>query len=549
MTTTDPYAGFGTKKTHQSQQAPDRPEQVQNNQGGFVFEIDKFSQLRRFLTTGSAGGTFYVNERDLTAENGRLIIELTHSLEDHRKLVDTIVEISVGGRAMKQNPMLFALAIACQIGSTEGKQYARKQITTVARTGTHLFTFVGYLKNFGGWSRGLRKAVGNWYVEKDLDQLAYQLVKYRSREGYTHRDVLRLTHPTLHATKRPLINWVVKGEYGDKNDAVIPAMPKVLEGYVKANVADNNVADLLGRYDLPWEALPDSAMNDIKVWDQMLDNGVPIRALLRQLPRLTNLEMLPQMGQGRTQDVIDALLNEEALAKSRIHPFNVLVALKTYAAGRGMRSQWTPTTKIIDALDEMYYRSFKNVESAGKRTMLALDVSPSMGSMAGGLPMTCYEVSAAMAMTTVRTEEDEISVGFSSAGGDRYSYQTGSLLTELNLSHRQRLDDVLRVMRRAGDNFGRTDCSLPMQHALEAGMKVDTFVVYTDNETYHGSIHPYQALREYRQKSGIDARLIVVSITPTKFSIADPKDPGMLDISGFDSAVPQLISDFSAGRV
>jgi 60 kDa SS-A/Ro ribonucleoprotein len=29
-----------------------------------------------------------------------------------------------------------------------------------------------------------------------------------------------------------------------------------------------------------------------------------------------------------------------------------------------------------------------------------------------------------------------------------------------------------------------------------------------------------------------------------KFSIADPKDAGMLDIVGFDSAAPALMSDF-----
>jgi 60 kDa SS-A/Ro ribonucleoprotein len=31
------------------------------------------------------------------------------------------------------------------------------------------------------------------------------------------------------------------------------------------------------------------------------------------------------------------------------------------------------------------------------------------------------------------------------------------------------------------------------------------------------------------------------------FSIADPADPGMLDVVGFDTATPQLISDFARG--
>jgi 60 kDa SS-A/Ro ribonucleoprotein len=39
----------------------------------------------------------------------------------------------------------------------------------------------------------------------------------------------------------------------------------------------------------------------------------------------------------------------------------------------------------------------------------------------------------------------------------------------------------------------------------------------------------------------------VVGLTATRFSIADPNDPGMLDVAGFDTAVPTLITDFARG--
>lgn len=56
---------------------------------------------------------------------------------------------------------------------------------------------------------------------------------------------------------------------------------------------------------------------------------------------------------------------------------------------------------------------------------------------------------------------------------------------------------------------------------------------------------PVQALRDYRQASGIDARLVVVGMVSNGFSIADPADPGTLDVVGFDIATPSLISDFA----
>ena len=61
-------------------------------------------------------------------------------------------------------------------------------------------------------------------------------------------------------------------------------------------------------------------------------------------------------------------------------------------------------------------------------------------------------------------------------------------------------------------------------------------------------MHPYQALRAYREKMGIAAKLAVVGMTATKFTIADPHDAGMMDFVGFDSAAPAVLASF-AGQV
>ena len=86
-----------------------------------------------------------------------------------------------------------------------------------------------------------------------------------------------------------------------------------------------------------------------------------------------------------------------------------------------------------------------------------------------------------------------------------------------------------------------------MLRALEKGLKVDAFVVYTDSETWAGKIHPVQALREYREKTGIAAKLVVVGMVSNGFTIADPDDGGMLDVVGFDAAAPAVIADFIRG--
>ena len=112
------------------------------------------------------------------------------------------------------------------------------------------------------------------------------------------------------------------------------------------------------------------------------------------------------------------------------------------------------------------------------------------------------------------------------------------------MSPRQRLDDVVQRLNRMP--FGGTDCALPMVEALKRRWEVDVFVVYTDSETWAGDIHPVQALREYRERMGIAAKLVVVAMASNGFSIADPDDAGMLDVVGFDAATPELISRFAA---
>ena len=544
---TDALTAINTRKTDQRTKA--RADQVQNNAGGFVFSVSNDTRLRRFLILGTTGGTYYQGEAELTRENADVVIDA--ATNNTKALVDLVVEISLAGRAPKQNPSIFALAAAAGLGDAEGRKYALDSLSKVARTGTHLFLFATYVEQFRGWGRGLRNAVGSWYNDKPVDKLAYQAVKYRQRNGWSHRDLLRLSHPvTNDVARKNLYGWITKGTTEN--------VPGLVEGFLAAQSATSvdAWANLVLQHKLSWEMLPDAALKEAAVWEALLENGLPQTALMRQLPRLTNLGLL----KGATLKKVTAQLsNQDALTKSRVHPMNVLTAQYTYAGGHSLKGSttWTPVTKIVDALDAAFYASFGNVEAANKRTMNALDVSGSMGSWGWGAlhnagVLTPRNVSAAMSLVTVATEPDVLTVGFTGGGYSWGGYGrrkavSSEPLTVLNISARQRLDDVVKTI--SGLPFGSTDCALPMVYAKEKSLEIDTFVVWTDNETWAGNIQPFQALKQYRAASGIDAKLIVCGVTATDFSIADPSDAGMLDVVGFDSAVPNLIADFSAGRI
>ena len=74
--------------------------------------------------------------------------------------------------------------------------------------------------------------------------------------------------------------------------------------------------------------------------------------------------------------------------------------------------------------------------------------------------------------------------------------------------------------------------------------RVSAFVTYTDSETWAGNIHPAQALRQYREEFECNAKAVVVGMTSNGFTLADPNDRGMLDVVGFDTSVPAVVSDF-----
>jgi 60 kDa SS-A/Ro ribonucleoprotein len=374
-------------------------------------------------------------------------------------------------------------------------------------------------------------------------------VKYQQREGWTHRDLLRLAHPaTEEADRKQLFDWICGRAEGRTDEG-----PPLVEGYQRAKSATTarEWVAILDRYpSLSWEMLPDAAIGEADVWAKLIGNGLPQTALMRQLPRLTRLGLLAPMS-GTLDTVVRQLTDPDRLAKARIHPVNVLVAARTYASGASARgkSQWAPVSQVTDALDAAFYTAFGSVRPAGQRTLLALDVSGSMGVPVSELPISAREVAAALSLVTARTEPATTTVGFtSSTGRSRLSRSAGlDGISPLKVSPRQRLDDALKAI--SGLPFSGTDCALPMLWATANKVEADTFVVYTDNETWAGNVHPHQALREYRDWSGIDARLVVVGLTATDFTIADPADPGMLDIAGFDSALPMLLADFSARAI
>lgn len=547
--------------------------QVKNDDGAFVFTVDDFSRLRRFLIIGTTKN-YYRSEDKLSSEAIALFDRCL--AEDGVRFVETIKQVSDNNSAPKVDYTLFALAYALSNGKVEKdgksptKAAAEAAFTSVVRTGTHMLQFTDCLKAISGRSAVKRRTLASWYLSKDVDKLAYQVLKYANREGWTHRDVLRFVHvkptsPKMEQLFSYLVNKDATLEDGTPKYKHVEGVIPMLDGVLKVKALEGQkdpftVISLIGQYNLPHEVLPSSYKNHVAVQAELLKK-MPYTATLRNLASYSKSgllagnpdsydnatykrEMKTDESLATLQDssrklVVERLQNKEQIKTSRVHPMSILLGLKTYASGHGHRggSSWQVNDNIVGALDKAFYHALDSIDMVDKSVLIAVDVSPSMDSTVGDTNISNREASAAMAMALMRNFKTVEAVKF--AGG----------LTAMSVSSSMRMDQVLRVMNTSG--WGGTNISSVAKYAQDVfkrtGRTFDAIIILTDNDT-NGGTHPFAELNNLRKMTGKQVRQVVMAFSASEFTVADPSDSFSMDIPGLDSTSVEVAQRFINGE-
>lgn len=532
------------RQTAPTQRTPGRRDEVRNDGGHYVFKVSDNDRLERFLILGTESGRYGVDKVAFTLENANFVVDLIKKGARTERIVrDTTVRISDEGRAYSNSPALFTMAALIVFG--QDKAATKVALPKVARTATHLYEYAQYIENLGGWGRAKRESVAGWFSEKTPEQLAYQAVKYRQRNGWTLRDLMRLSHPK--GVDRSVGSFIL-----GRNAPVYDY--DILNGFKEAQSArtESQILRTLAHYpNLPWEAIPTELLNNPSVWKALFYNGqLKGQAQVRNITRLARNGAFSDSSFRR--DFATALQDSKMLEKTRLHPVNLLNALTVYTEGQKVREpgpyryrmqfsvsrnrkDWSTHADIVDAAEAAFYKSFKYVEPANKNTLVAMDISGSMGGPVLGLDLSALQVGAAIAMTVARTEPWHEVVGFSSG------------MVDLGITDTMTMAQALSAFKRAA--AGSTNIALPMEWAKANKVQVDTFVIVTDNDTNTGRVKPADALRNYRSAMNPKARMAVLGTASSGFTVADPRDRGMMDFAGFDSGAPAALADFSAGRI
>lgn len=507
-----------------------RTDMVKNNAGGYVFEITPKERLERFLLIGSEGGTYYVSEQKLTEENAKSIIGYLKT--NGKDVLDTIQNFVDNRRAPKLDAILFTLSLACTHGDSETKIRAYSMISTVCKTSTHLFMFLANIQNMRGWSNGLRKGVAKFYTGRTEDQIAYQVVKYRERLGFTHKDALRLCHAKASTDG---INHIFKYATFERADektdlgSLHPYHP-LIQAFEKAQDPDISTKDLVQLIEengLTWEMIPTERLNDPKLLNALIPH-MPLVALIRNLNRFSYNGLTAN--NETVKSIVGKLTDENLVKKTGIHPINVINYMYTYSSGKGNKGSktWKVSQKIVDALCDTYSLSLSNITPSNKKILVGVDISGSMGSLAGSTQMTCAQVANVWALTMLKSEPNVEVVQFDDS------------LHEPKYGKRSSVDTVLN----GNYNGGATDCALPLVHAVKNTALYDAIIILTDNETWAGPRHGIEVLDLYRKEINRDVKVIEIAMVANQFSNYPSDDKNLLRIVGFDSTVIELINSY-----
>lgn len=477
--------------------------QVKNAAGGYAFTASSKTRALRFLMIGTEGGSFYEGEKQMTLANAKNLMAVIQSQPEW--LLGEIIRISEAGEASSNSPALFALALIISASDdVVVRRAAYDALPRVARTGTHLFEFAEILKALRGnltgrqWMRG----INNWYNSHDAKSLAYAVTKYQQREGWSHKDLIRLGH--VHSAN-PEVNAVIGYAAGKMHDKELPA--GAAREYLNAveavkHVGGHDLTGLITDFNLPREVIPTEHLNSRAVWEAMLPK-MPYTATLRNLVKMTELGMFDGFSEERGI-VIDRLTDAELIRKGRVHPLAILIALHTYGKGVSYRSgkRWTPNQQIVGALNDAFRASFAVTPAIRENIVLALDVSGSMSASVNGYEdMSAAEAAAAVALVYANVQRNLITVAFDNNA------------REITINPRGTVEDAYSILSSYG---GGTSMNSVFDLAQRNRWRADGFLFVTDSESWSGRQHVVAAWESYNRSVNQMSRVFNVQTTASQ---------------------------------
>lgn len=498
-----------------------RTDMILAKSGAYTFKTSDKDYVRRCLMLGTTSNSFYYSSEESSKE---FILFLMKVVEDSPTILEEEILYAAEGRTINQSTPILAL-VFLSTGDAVAKAGFKRIFPKVIRTASNLYEFLAYTKKIRGQGRLIGNAINDWLESKSTKDLTYQFLKYRSRNGFSARDVLRLKRPkTTDADRNALYKYLTQGEHLPEWKDNESLKQIYWFEFLKSN--PTKAKEAIEGGNLSHEMVLTVAKMDKPAFEALVPK-LPIMAMIRSLGSLTSKKIFDSLDM---QDLVcDKLTNLDELRVKGIHPIQLLKALKTYSKGHGVKGSlvWRPEQRIVSALSKAVGDSFEFLKPTNARIAVFVDRSGSMQSSCDDMGvLSCFEAGMIIGAAIYKTEPRS-TLGV-------FSYEDDCCY--VSLSKQEAYESFLKVAFGGG-----TDVSLPIKKLLKDNHNVDAIVLVTDNESWSGN-HTFQLVAEYRKKINKDVKVIYITLVPNKLSLAEPEDELAFNIAGFDPSIPSLIA-------
>ncbi|XP_029156043.1 60 kDa SS-A/Ro ribonucleoprotein-like [Nylanderia fulva] len=530
-------------------------------------------RLARFLYIGKEYANYqpgyWFSHNYFIIKNVPSIEELAQNEEKQLVPIELIINAFESNLVPHPETLVFALAICCRQNKSEKlRAAAYENVKKICVSPQDFILFINFASRLcrekeltyvtQGWGNGLRKAINNWYLSKEPLDLAKCVTKYKSRYGWKHKDIVKMSHPSTDSPEKEVVlKYILYGMVKIKADlekqSENPNINKILE-YIqevedfKHCEDEIQAAALLETYGLSLEHIPGHLLKSKEVWKSLIPS-MDIVTLLNNLQRINNLGLLNLDGL-TVEKVKQQLTNAEYIAQSKIHPALIFITLKNYehsgkpltfekrkiqqAAKKAPRSPPKPNKEITQALYKAFDLSFAHQQSTNLRYLVTISTNKAMEACTWQTAnMTGIETGCLIAMMLLRCETNVTIATFKNNGG----------VNTVNVNQTQSFSEILDVLHKIP--IGSTNLSKPILWAMKEKAKYDVFINIVDQvyEKYDESQNTFISYRNDMQLP--QAKLINCSVCCSSTYRKINCDKNILTINGFDATVPIVIQAFS----
>ena len=502
-----------------------------NEAGGRAYSLEARSALAQLASTGTLNQTFYQNAQT------QLDDVLRFALEVEPEFVAKTAIYARQSAYMKDMPVVL-LALLSELDTSLFKQV----FPLVIDNGKQLRNFAQVMRSgvIGRKSLGsLPKRMVNDWILKANDQ---QLLAANIGNSPSLADVLKMTHPKPKTPAQDAFFAYVLGK-----DYQLDALPTQVQALEKFRLGtEKNLPKV------PMQLLTSLALS-AEDWADIAKNGSwqMVRMNLNTFLRHDVFKI-----EGMTKIIADKLRDEDAIRKSRVLPYQLMMAWSSLAEGM--------PSEIAEALQFAMHRATVHVPRLLGNVVITIDVSGSMSSPVTGYrkgatsQLRCVDAGALFASALKHVNPDIRLMPF-----DTEVRHLEPQLTKVQQYLKNKLEakqknaekpahqhDIFELAKKLAQMCGGgTDCSKPLELLVKEKADVDVVIYFSDNESWADQVprsHRKTGMMHYwtmLKKQNPHAKLVCVDLQPYVHTQM-PEREDVMNIGGFSDDVFRLIKLF-----